>query len=178
MTPILTCPPTVVSLAIRGDRSAFAEIYTAHWRQIYGLALKILDDPYDAEDIAQEAFARALVAIGDYDDRGMPIGAWLCRIARHAAIDEIRARQRGPVGGIPRGYRYRDRDYEQADARLDLHFSARHTIRRMPDDWRAVLRMKFAGATNAEIADELGRPEGAVKALYFRCLTTLQEHAL
>lgn len=177
MGPLPTCSTAVVSLAVRGDRLAFAELYAMHWRQVYGLALKILDDPLDAEDIAQETFARALVAIGDYDERGLPIGAWLCRIARHACIDEIRARQRGPVGGIPLGYRWRDRDFEQADARIDMHLSVRHTIRRMPDDWRTVLRLKFGGATNDEIAAAMGRSEGAVKALYFRCLTTLQEHA-
>lgn len=177
MTSFNTCPPTVVSLAIQGDRSAFAEIYAAHRGSVFGAAYRVLRDSEDAEDIVQETFARALAAIADYDERA-PIGAWLCRIARNAAIDELRARGRRPVDGIPHSHHYQGHDIEAADARLDADLATRQVMKRAPIAWRHVMVLKFGGATNAEIAAALGRPESAVKALYYRCLTALQEAAL
>ncbi len=176
---VAPCPPPTIDRAVKGDRAAFAEIYTANAGLIVWLALRILGDLQSAEDVAQETFARALAKIGTYDQRGVPISAWLCKIARNAALDEIRARRRiADVGGIPTGYRWRDRDYESANARLDLYFATRRAPRRMPADWRHVVRQKFSdGASIAEIAAEMGRSEGAVKALYNRFLTSFRENA-
>src|SRR3990172_1254544 len=77
----------LIRRAQQRDADAFTELYRRHVDMIYRYALLRGGDESVAEDLTSEVFMRALEAIGDYEDRGTPLAAWLYRIARARVID-------------------------------------------------------------------------------------------
>lgn len=78
--------------AQHGDDGAFAQLVEAYHRPVYNLCYRMLGDPYEAEDAAQEAFLRAYRSIRRYDNN-RPFATWLLSIASHYCIDQIRRRR-------------------------------------------------------------------------------------
>jgi len=75
-----------------GDREAFANLVERYSPQIYRLALKILNDPQDAEDVLQETFIKALRSISSFEGRSS-LSTWLYRIAVNEALMIVRKRK-------------------------------------------------------------------------------------
>src|SRR5688572_29691734 len=71
--------------------AAFADAYTAHFRQVRGLCRQLLGSADRAEDAAQEAFIRAYRAFASYDP-AQSFGAWIMKIARNHCLDLLRRR--------------------------------------------------------------------------------------
>ena len=78
--------------ALQGDETAFAQIVETYQRPVYNLCYRMLGDPIDAEDAAQETFWRAYQNLKRYDpSRSFP--TWLLSIAAHYCIDQQRKRR-------------------------------------------------------------------------------------
>ncbi len=78
--------------AQQGNSEAFAQLVAAYQVRVYNLCYRMLGDPYEAEDAAQESFIRAYKAIKRYDlDR--PFATWLLTIASRYCIDQLRRRR-------------------------------------------------------------------------------------
>ncbi len=90
----------VISIALlrKGDRAEFAKVVEAYSGMIYRLALKMLGDPQDAEDVLQETFIKAYHHLAEFDGRSH-VSTWLYRIATNEALMLIR-RQRQPMLSI------------------------------------------------------------------------------
>ena len=82
---------TLARAAARGDRAAFTRLVELHKRVVHGLCLRVLQDPEEAQDAAQETFVRAWSAIATYDAE-QPFTPWLLRIARNLCLDLLRLR--------------------------------------------------------------------------------------
>lgn len=80
----------------RGDKAEFADLVEAYSGVIYRLALKMLRDPLDAEDILQETFVKAYRHLPDFDGRSS-ISTWLYRIATNESLMFLRRRRFGQV---------------------------------------------------------------------------------
>src|SRR5262249_29501414 len=81
---------TLVRCARRGERSAFDALVRAHVTAVYSFLHRLVGNPEDAEDLAQETFVRAHAALASYRDDAR-FSTWLLRIAHHLAIDHRRA---------------------------------------------------------------------------------------
>ena len=79
-----------------GDRAEFARVVEAHSEKIYRLALKILGDDQDAEDVLQETFLKAYRGFEDFQGKSK-ISTWLYRIATNQALMLIRGREEPPT---------------------------------------------------------------------------------
>src|SRR4030067_511456 len=80
----------------RGDKAEFATLVDTYSGAIYRLALKMLHDPLDAEDILQETFVKAYRYLGEFDGRSS-LSTWLYRIATNEALMFLRRRRFGQV---------------------------------------------------------------------------------
>jgi RNA polymerase sigma-70 factor (ECF subfamily) len=85
----------LVIAAQRGDSQAFTLLVETYQRPVFNLCYRMLGNPQDAEDAAQETFLRAYKYLGRYDT-SRPFVTWLLSIAAHYCIDQMR-RQRRPV---------------------------------------------------------------------------------
>lgn len=150
-----------------GDADAIAAFVRRFQRRVFGLALVIVGDQGVAEDVAQEAFARAWRHAGAYDARRGPVAAWLLAITRNLAIDAIRLRRAEPKDpedilalGIPETEAGPD---ERAIAGEDVA-RLRRAISTLPEDQRrALVLAAYYGRTAREISDSEHVPLGTAK---------------
>ncbi|HLE15129.1 MAG TPA: sigma-70 family RNA polymerase sigma factor [Anaerolineales bacterium] len=84
-------PLSLEALRLR-DRAEFARMVEANSSLIYRLALKLLNDPQDAEDILQETFIKAYQHLPEFDGRSS-LSTWLYRIATNEALMHLRRKQ-------------------------------------------------------------------------------------
>lgn len=82
----------LVRRAQAGNLAAFEELVNRHERRIYTLALRIVQNPHDAEDVTQQAFISALEGLARFREEAT-FATWLNRIATYAALKIVRKRQ-------------------------------------------------------------------------------------
>lgn len=165
----------LVQRAQAADSRAFAELYDLYHRRIYVYVYYKVGDQALAEDLAADVFARALQAIGSYDYRGVPIAAWLMRIAHNLVIDHFRRSSKRQVVELDEHHpaSYGD-PVPIVESRL-VQDELRSAISKLTDDQQQVLILKFVeGMSNSEVAAAIGKPEGAVKSLQHRGLAALR----
>jgi RNA polymerase sigma-70 factor (ECF subfamily) len=81
-----------VEAARTGDRHAFSRLVESYSRPVYNLTYRMLGNPQEAEDAAQETFLRAYTRLDQYDD-GHKFSTWIFSIANHYCIDRLRKRR-------------------------------------------------------------------------------------
>lgn len=146
------------------------EAYAAHAAELYGFAVRSLADPGLAEEAVQETFLRAWRAGERFDPQIGSLRTWLFAILRNVVIDLGRARSVRPSvaeGGI-------EPSVETLDETL-LSWQIEEAMRRIGDDHRRVLvETYYRGRPYAEVAEELGVPEGTVKSRVYYGLRALR----
>ena len=84
---------TLLSLAGRGDQSAFAELYDQLAPLLYGVVLKVVRDPSQSEEVTQEAFIELWRLAPRYDASRGSVRSWVVTLAHRRAIDRVRSEQ-------------------------------------------------------------------------------------
>ena len=145
-----------------------AELYDRHARPIYSLALRILGDTTEAEDIVQEVFSQAWKQAARYNASRGAVGAWLLTLARSRAIDRLRAKRARP--GDVSDERVAGQLVDAGPPADSLVLSSEQVARvraaldELPLLQRAAIELAYyEGLTHAEIADRLEQPLGTVK---------------
>lgn len=157
-----------VARAKEGDREAVRFLYVVYAHNIYGYVRSIVKDDHEAEDVTQLVFAKLITVIARYDDRGVPFFAWLLRIARNVAIDQIRGNRLTPTETVI------DPDTSSSDD-LDRAETVRNALATLPDEQRQVVILRHViGLTPGEIAERMGRSEGSIHGLQHRGRRALQ----
>jgi RNA polymerase sigma factor (sigma-70 family) len=150
-----------------GDPDATAAFVERFQRRVFGVAIRIVNDPRLAEDVAQETFLRAWQRAEAFDPRRGTVAAWLLTIARNLAIDTVRLRRvvivdpaeildrREPTGERgPEDLALLSSETERLHAALgDLP----------PDQCRALVLAAFFGRTAREISESESIPLGTAK---------------
>lgn len=160
----------LIRRAQAGDREAFGDLVSRHMRRCYYAALGLVGSPQDAEDLSQEAFARAFRARGRLDpDR--PFYPWLYQILRRLCFNftrdsSARRRKLERVGGwLEDEARTREStaDPERVRARDELREKLESAIADLPGSQREVFVLKeFQALKYREIAELLDVPIGTV----------------
>lgn len=161
-----------VARARRGDRAALEGIYRRFEGPVYTLALRLLHDPHEAEDVLQETFLEVVRSLPRFRAEGSFAG-WLRRIAASKAVNRLRrnhVRHSAPLDAATAGC-VGDHG-ARADGRLDLQ----HAMGRLSPEARAVLWLHdVEGYTHEEIAALFGRTASFSKSQLSRAHSRLKE---
>ncbi|HLG95438.1 MAG TPA: sigma-70 family RNA polymerase sigma factor [Bryobacteraceae bacterium] len=155
--------------AARRDPARFADLYEIHFHLVYAYIARRVRDRDATEDLTSEVFHKALANIANFESRGAPFAAWLIRIAANAVADYMKraAREIGNPG--PEAISEPDMEGMENSARLF------RLVEDLPADQKHVIYGRFVEQHSIrEIAQQLGRSEGAVKQLQFRAVQNLR----
>jgi RNA polymerase sigma-70 factor, ECF subfamily len=157
--------------AAQSDPARFDALYELHFERVYGFIAGRVHDRATAEDLTSEVFYKALANLKSYEWCGIPFAAWLLRIAANAVIDRsLRASRERPIADDPpdpgvkpdmRGIEHRARLFQ--------------LVKRLPETQRRVVHERFVDQRSIrEIAERLGKSEGAIKQLQLRAIERLR----
>ena len=160
------------------DQETFGILYERYVGRIYNYIYYRTGNHQDAEDLTARTFYRALKHISRYVDRGAPFSAYLYRIAHNVVANWHRDTSRRQI--ISLDELVTGTLKEEGPAHLTVEREERdlllYAARRLPPERQQLLILKFVDQMrNAEIAQVMGRTEGAIKSLYHRTLVALRE---
>jgi RNA polymerase sigma-70 factor (ECF subfamily) len=172
----------LIERARGGETDALTELYRRHERRVYNLALRTLGNPWDAADVAQEAFIKAFRNIGSFKGDAL-FTTWLHRIVVNAAYDHLRRRRPEPMDGEileeisgPSGTgAVVGSGREGIDPAIDgLSDPLRDALMSLNEGFRfAVVLCDLLGFPYDEAAEILGVQEGTIKSRIFRAREAL-----
>ena len=166
-----------IARAAAGNRLAQSALVTRHTPRIYALAVRMLGDEGEAEDVVQETFIRAWKVLGTWEARAK-LSTWLHRVALNLCYDRLRRRREATMAEPP----------EQTDPalgpgeRLDQAervAAIERAVAELPERQRAALVLcRFEGHTNIEAADIMQVSVDALESLLSRARRTLKARLL
>ncbi|HYG59600.1 MAG TPA: sigma-70 family RNA polymerase sigma factor [Symbiobacteriaceae bacterium] len=157
------------------DPDAFGRLYDVHFDRIYAYIYRKTGDRQAAEDLTSDTFMKALANIKNYRYTGQPFAAWLYRIAANVVTDYYRSRRISTPLDEELSLQAPGTSPEEAALRLDDQQAVARAIQTLSPDQQDVILLRFsAGLRLKEIAQVIGKTEGAVKALMFRALGGLK----
>jgi RNA polymerase sigma factor (sigma-70 family) len=165
----------VVRQVQSGDAAAFDELMRRYKRPVINFVWRLLGNAEDAQDVAQEVFVRVYQSLDTYRHE-TKFSTWLFALARHAAIDHWRWRQRHPTEpfdsvaepAAPAG---------TADdvAAREVGAQIAAAVANLPEDQRTVLVLaEYQGLSYAEIAEVMHCSERSVESRLYRAKQTLR----
>ncbi len=159
--------------AAAGDGAAAEEIIRTHDRRVRAVCRAVLRNQHDAEDAAQETWARAIRALGGFD--GEDLGAWLGTIARNESYRAAtrRSRRAVPVEELP-AVADADADPYAEVRRAELSAALREAVATLPATYREVAVRDLSGQQPAEIARILRISPGATRVRAHRARREIQ----
>lgn len=166
----------LMAWAAAGDRTAFDLVVARHGRRALRLALRVVGDAAEAEDVAQEAFLRAWRAAPRFDPDRARVSTWLHRIVVNRAIDRVRRRGTaaplvGLAEGIPDPAAGPDAGLDAAAERTALDAA----LAALPPRQRAAIALAYEdGLSGAEAAAALAISERALEGLLRRARLLLR----
>jgi len=157
--------------AAQSDPARFDALYELHFERVYGFIAGRVYDRATAEDLTSEVFYKALINLKSYEWRGVPFAAWLLRIAANAVIDRSqRASREQPMAEDPP-----DPGVEPDLRAIEHRARLFQLVKRLPELQRRVVQERFVDQRSIrEIAERLGKSEGAIKQLQLRALERLR----
>lgn len=168
-----------VERAQQGDEAGFNELMARYRQPVLHFVFRILAGAPDAEDVAQEAFVRAYLALPRFRFRpGARFSTWLFQIARRAALDHARHRGRRPEHPMPAGADAPDPAARDAAAHADqreLGEAIARAFAVLPEDQRTALTLaEYHGYDTAEIAAVMESSVRSAEARLYRARQALR----
>jgi RNA polymerase sigma factor (sigma-70 family) len=161
----------LVSACRQGNRQAQFEVYKLYAKAMYNVALRIVNDDDEAEDVLQEAFLDAFTRLESFRAE-TTFGLWLKQIVINKSINQLRKRKAEFVSldGI-------DIADEVAHNEEDLQYQVnevKEAVAQLPDGYRVVLTLYlFEGYDHEEISHILKISENTSRSQYMRAKTKL-----
>ncbi|MCW2845840.1 MAG: polymerase, sigma subunit, family [Nocardioides sp.] len=157
----------LLKLSGRGDESAFAELYDATAKRVFGLALRVVRDPAQAEEVCQEAYLEIWRTATRYDeDRGSAL-SWIFTLVHRKAVDRVRSAEASTRRDTTYHHKNQPVEHDTTAETVQASFEARR-VRTALDALTAVQREAlelayFGGYTHTEVATMLDLPVGTAK---------------
>jgi RNA polymerase sigma-70 factor, ECF subfamily len=156
----------LLRLAGRGDQHAFGQLYDALAPMVFGVVVKVVRDPSQSEEVAQEVFVELWRLAARYDGSKGSVGAWAATMAHRRAIDRVRSEQ-SARNRVAREISNIVPDHDdvvgKVESTLDQARVRRALEQLSPLQREAVELAYFGGHTYREVAVLLDVAEGTVK---------------
>jgi RNA polymerase sigma-70 factor (ECF subfamily) len=152
-----------------GDRDAFRELYGRYSAPLFSLAIRIVGNAGEAEELLQDTFVKMWRHASSHDPSKSKAFTWAVTILKRTCIDHLRKRRRRPVttpfvSEAIEDDSSREDGPRSAEAREDAE-RLRHALAGIPPEQRSALELAlFSEMTQFEIAQRLGQPVGTVKS--------------
>jgi RNA polymerase sigma-70 factor (ECF subfamily) len=165
----------LVAAAKAGDAEAFGRLFDHFHEPVHRYVAARVRRPSDAEDLAQLVFVKALEALPRYEQRGVPFGGWLFRLARNVVIDHIRThREHVDLDALLERADQHAGPEAQVLARQEMDAVAA-ALAELTDEQRDAIALRFfAGLSAREAAVAMGKQEGTVRGIQFRAVAALR----
>ncbi len=165
----------LVKGAVRREVAAFEQLYELFIDRIYRYFLYRVGDGHLAEDLTSTVFLKVWQSIDQYQERGVPFDAWLYKIARNVTADHFRAENGDvpldaqdlvlPIGALLEDWGERRFTQEQV----------RRVLGSLTKDQRQVILLHFfEDLSYSDIAEVMGKREGAIRTIQYRALNSLR----
>jgi RNA polymerase sigma-70 factor (ECF subfamily) len=152
-----------VRLAKRGDRDALRFLYVTYAADVNRRIQAIVHDAHEAEDLTHDVFTKLFSAIAKYERREVPFSAWILRVAQNTALDHLKRRRHVPFAQMQLSDSGRDQ------LGWDRRRCLKAALAELTDEQREVLVLHHVGGLLLrEIAERMGKSEGAVTQLHYR----------
>ena len=164
----------LIASAKQGNQEAMSALYEFYAQSIYRYVSYRVDSQMVAEDITAEVFLRMVRELPSFEDRGLPFGAWLYKIASNLLNDHYRHTKSKPEVELDESLRNDDTDpflrIENAQERQRIA----EALQTLPSEYQDVLILRFMrGLSHAEVAQILNKSENALRTIQHRALKAL-----
>ncbi len=157
-----------------GERAAFGVVYDAYVERVYAFLFYKTYHRETAEDLTSQTFMKAMEHIGDYDPRKGKFSSWLYRIAQNTFIDHYRARKLTVSMDEVFELAAKGSLMKDVEAKFDLA-RVQAYLGSLDAETRDLIQMRvWQDLSYAEIAEIVGKNEGAVKMAFSRALRELK----
>jgi RNA polymerase sigma-70 factor (ECF subfamily) len=158
----------------QGDQQAMASIFDRYSGIVYSVALRVLKDTGQSEDVMQDIFIQIWKKPGSFISGRGSLGAWLAVVARNRAIDSLRRRR--PTDSVEDVVLASATNLAVEAERNSLMEKVRGYMSALPPEQRKSVELAyFEGMSHSEIAEKTGDPLGTVKTRIRMGLTTLRK---
>ena len=146
----------LVSAMAAGQEVAMGELYDLTSGLVHGVALRMLENPQDAEEVVLDVYMKAWRNASTYPADLGSVTAWLVMMARSVAIDRIRSRNAQP--------KTLELEFPEPAGSGERHARIQLALSELPTEQREALVLAFfGGLSHAELAERLGQPLGTIK---------------
>ncbi len=163
---------------LNGDQAAFTSLVDAYSGPVYNLCYRMLNNPIEAEDAAQETFIRAYTRLNTYDQKRKFVN-WILSVASHYCIDQLRRRRASWISLEDMPYVQME-DHKDGPEDILMRTEAGRDVQRhlcvLPPDYRLVLVLRYwYQLSYKEISEATGDTESAIKSRLHRARLMLMQ---
>jgi RNA polymerase sigma-70 factor (ECF subfamily) len=164
----------LIAAASRGDRESFARVYDRHAGTLLAVALRIVRERREAEDLVHDVFLEAWRVAKEYDPGRGTVRAWLTMRIRSRALDRLKSAGFSKRGTLDEARVASTAGADDAGLSADRD-KVRRALAQLPDEQRQALELGFfEGLSSTEIAERMNVPVGTVKSRVAAALAKLR----
>jgi len=166
----------VATEEIINQQNKLAGLFEEHYDRIARYIYLRIGDRTEAEDLASDVFLRALESLKKYQDRGIPMQAWLYRIAHNLVVDHLRKVTKYKFSPIEE-VEVRDEADPVSTAEINIEIDRVKTaMHGLTEAQREVLQLRFfSGLTSQEVGQILNKRDGAIREIQRAALIKLRQ---
>jgi len=161
--------------SLKQKEARLTSLFDEYFDRIARYAYARIGDQREAEDIASDVFIKALKSLGTFEERGLPMGAWLFKIAHNLVVDYYRRNSQMKKVELEK-VEIESQSNPAMDAERKLEIERVHlAMINLTEEQREIIRLRFyGGLSSAEVGAMLGKSDGAVREAQSAALKRLR----